>query len=165
MTVPATRLGFHVKSVGKFALIPQSHRPNRHKTDAKTAKTIKFGERSVCGRYWFGLSVWDRSAFGQSYLSGINLSNIFDWFLPDKWSVVYRLYVGVMSGSVRGPVGLNSATDGTWFVGLVPQSHRSNRHETDKTRKIFNESTSCRPPTLLLKTPLNQSGSCRGHFG
>ena len=59
--------------------------------------------------------------FGQTNLSGRDLSNMFERSLPDKLSIVCRLYVGevsVLSGSVRGRVGLNSATDGRWFVGL-----------------------------------------------
>ena len=59
--------------------------------------------------------------FGQTNLSGGDLSNMFERSLPDKLSVVCRLCVGVvsvLSGSVRGRVGLNSATDGRWFVGL-----------------------------------------------
>ena len=67
------------------------------------------------------LSVCCRFMFGQTNLSGRDLSNMFERSLPDKLSVVCRLYVGVvsvLSGSVRGRVGLNSATDGRWFVGL-----------------------------------------------
>ena len=48
-------------------------------------------------------------------------ADVFERSLPDKLSVVCRLYVGVvsvLSGSVRGRVGLNSAIDGRWFVGL-----------------------------------------------
>ena len=59
--------------------------------------------------------------FGQTNLSGRDLSNMFERSLPDKLSIVCRLNVGVLSvlsGSVRGRVGLNSATDGRWFVGL-----------------------------------------------
>ena len=46
---------------------------------------------------------------------------MFERSLPDKLSVVCRLYVGVvsvLSGSFRGRVGRNSATDGRWFAGL-----------------------------------------------
>ena len=59
--------------------------------------------------------------FGQTNLSGRKFSNIFERSLPDKLSVVCWLYVGVvlvLSESVRGRVGLNSATDGIWFVSL-----------------------------------------------
>ena len=102
-------------------IIPQSHRPNRHETDLKPTKIIKFGERSVYSRYWSVLSVWCWFMFGQTNLSGRDLSNRFERSLPDKLSVVCRLYVGVLSVlsvSVRGHVGLNSDTDGRWFVGL-----------------------------------------------
>ena len=73
------------------------------------------------GRDWFTigidlvLSVWRRFMFEQTNLSGRDLSNMFERSLPDKLWVVCRLYVGVvsvLSGSVRGGVGLNSATDG-----------------------------------------------------
>ena len=54
----------------------------------------------------------------------------------DKLSVVGRLYIGVvsvLSGSVRGRVGLNSATDGRWFVGLRSAMYRTyvGRPDTD----------------------------------
>ena len=45
--------------------------------------------------------------FGQTNLSGRDLSNMFERSHPDKLSVVCRLYVGVvsvLSGSVRGRV-------------------------------------------------------------
>ena len=67
------------------------------------------------------LSVWCGFMFGQTNLSGRDLSNMFERSLLDKLSVVCWLYVGmvsVLSGSVRGSVGLNSATDGKWFVVL-----------------------------------------------
>ena len=41
-------------SMAEISLTPQSHLPNRHKTDLKQTKIIKFGERSVYDRYWFG---------------------------------------------------------------------------------------------------------------
>ena len=49
--------------------------------------------------------------FGQTNLSGRDLSNMFERSLPDKLSVVCQFEVGfvsVLSGSVRGRVGLNS---------------------------------------------------------
>ena len=50
-----------------FVLIPQSHRPNRHETDLKPTKIIKFGERSVYSRYWFGfVSVYVREEIFQT---------------------------------------------------------------------------------------------------
>ena len=123
-------------SVYQASLIPQSHRPNRHETDLKPTKIIKFGERSVYSRYWFGfvglMSVYVRA----DKLSGRDLSNMFERSIPDKLSVVCRLYVGVvsvLSGSVRGRVGLNSATDGRWFVGLRSVVYRAyvGRPDTD----------------------------------
>ena len=67
------------------------------------------------------LLVWCWFMFGQTNLSGRDFSNMFKRYLPNKLSVVFWLYVGVMSvlsGSVRGHVALDSATDGRWFVGL-----------------------------------------------
>ena len=74
--------------------------------------------------------------FGQTNLSGRDISNMFERSLPDKLSVVCRLYVGVvsvLSGSVRGRVGLNSSTDGRWFVGLRSAMYRAyvGRPDTD----------------------------------
>ena len=62
--------------------------------------------------------------FGQTNLSGRDLSNMFESYLPDNC----RLYVGVvsvLSGSVRGRVGLNSATDSIWFVGVRSVMYRA----------------------------------------
>ena len=87
---------------------------NRHKSLNSGRDRFRVGINSV-------LSVWCRFMFGQTNLSRRDLSNMFERSLPDKLSVVCRLYVGVVSvllGSVRGRVGLNSATDGRWFVGL-----------------------------------------------
>ena len=76
-------------------VIPQSHWPNRHETDLKPTKMIKFRERSVYSQYWFGfvglVSVYVRA----------------DKFVgePRKTAVVCRLYAGVLSvllGSVQG---------------------------------------------------------------
>ena len=74
--------------------------------------------------------------FGQTNLLGRDLSNMLERFLPDKLSVVGRLYIGVvsvLSVSVRGRVGLNSATDGRWFVGLRSVMYRAyvGRPDTD----------------------------------
>ena len=74
------------------------------------------------------LSVWCRFIFGQTNLSRRDLSNMFERSLPDKLSVVCRLYVGVvsvLSGSVRGRIGLNSVTDGRWYVGLRLVTYRA----------------------------------------
>ena len=114
-------------------LIPQSHRlkPTRNRQKSSNSGRYRFtvGIDSV-------LSVWCRFMFGQTNLSGRDLSNMFERSLPDKLSVVCRLYVGVVSvwsGSVRGRVGLNSATDGTWFVGLRSFMYRTyvGRPDTD----------------------------------
>ena len=104
--------------------------------------TSNWQESSNSGRDRFtvgidsGLSVWCRFMFGQTNLSGRDLSNMFERSLSDKLSVVCRLYVGVvsvLSGSVRGRVGLNSATGGRWFVGLRSVMYRAyvGRPDTD----------------------------------
>ena len=82
------------------------------------------------------LSVWCRFMFRQTNWSGRDLSNMFQRSLPDKLSVVCRLYIGVvsvLSGSVRGRVGLNAAIDGRWFVGLRSVMYRAyvGRPDTD----------------------------------
>ena len=51
------------------------------------------------------LSVWCRFMFGQTNLSGRDLSNMFERSLPDKLSVVCRFYVGVVSVFCRGAFG------------------------------------------------------------
>ena len=59
---------------------------------------------------------------------------MFERSLPDKLSVVCRLYVGVvsvLSGSVRGRVGLISATDGWWFFGLRSVMYRAYVGQSD----------------------------------
>ena len=61
---------------------------------------------------------------------------MFEKYLSDKMSVVCKLYVGVvsaLSGSVRGRVGLNSVTDGRWFVSLRSVMYRAyvGRPDTD----------------------------------
>ena len=51
-----------------------------------------------------------------------------------QWSVGYYVgVVSVLSGSVRGRVGLNSATDGRWFFGLRSVMYRAyvGRPDTD----------------------------------
>ena len=117
-------------------LIPQSHRPNRHETDIKPTKIVKFGERSVYSRYWFDyvglVSVYVRE---DKFVGERSFKHVWR-SLPDKLSVVCWLYVvvvSVLSGSVRGRVGLNSATDGRWFVGLRSVMYRAyvGRPDTD----------------------------------
>ena len=94
-------------------------------TDTKLTSNRQKSSNSGRDRFTVGIDsvllVWCRFMFGQTNLSGRDLSNMFERSLPDKLSVVCRLYVGVMSvlsGSLRGRVSLNSATDGGWFVGL-----------------------------------------------
>ena len=109
-------------------------------TDTKPTSNRQKSSNSGRDRFTVGLdsvmSVWCRFMFGQTHLSGRDLSNMFERSLPDKLSVVCRLYVGVvsvLSGSVRGRVGLNSATDGRWFVGLRSVMYRAyvGRPDTD----------------------------------
>ena len=109
-------------------------------TDTKPISNRQKSSNSGKDRFTVGidsvLSVWCRFMFGQTNLSGSDLSNMFERSLPDKLSVVCRLYVGVvsvLSGSVRGRVGLNSATDGRWFVGLRSVVYRAyvGRPDTD----------------------------------
>ena len=69
--------------------------------------------------------------------------------LPDKLSVVGRLYIGVvsvLSGSVRGCVGLNSATDVRWFVGLRSVMYRAyvGRPDTDSRPNQVRHNTELR---------------------
>ena len=109
----------------------QSHRPDWHETDLKPTKIIKFGESSVYSRYWFAFV-----GLVQTNLSGRDLSNMFERSLPDKLLVVCRLYVdvvSVLSGSVRGRVGLNFATDGRWlsFLDRLCIGHFVGRPDTD----------------------------------
>ena len=94
-------------------------------TDTKPTSNRQKSSNSGRDQFTVGidsvLSVWCWFMFGQTNLSGRDLSDMFERSLPDKLSVVCRLYVGVvsvLSGSVRGHVGLSSATNGRWFVGL-----------------------------------------------
>ena len=112
----------------RFILLP-SH---TGQTDTKPTSNRQKSLNSGRDRFTVGidsvLSVWCRFMFGQTNLSGRDLSNMFERSLPDKLSLVCRLYVGVvsvLSGSVRGRVGLNSATDGRWFVGLRSVVYRA----------------------------------------
>ena len=101
-------------------------------TDTKPTSNRQKSSNSGRGRFTVGIDAvllaWCRFMFGQTNLSGRDLSNMFERSLPNKLSVVCRLYVGVvsvLSGSVRGCVGLNSATDGRWFVGLRSVMYRA----------------------------------------
>ena len=109
-------------------------------TDPKPTSNRQKSSNSGRDRFTVGIDlvllVWCRLMFGQTNLSGRNLLNMFERSLPDKLLGVCRLYVGVVSvllGSIRGRVGLNSATDGRWFVGLRPVMYRAyvGRPDTD----------------------------------
>ena len=102
---------------------------NRPKTDKNNQIRGEIGLQSVLIRF---------CRFGVGLCSGRQIcrGDMFERSLPDKLSVVCRLYVGVvsvLSGSVRGRVGLNSATDGRWFVGLRSVMYRAyvGRPDTD----------------------------------
>ena len=102
-------------------LIPQSHCQTDTKPTSNGPKSLNSGGDRFAVGLGSVLSVWDRYVFGQSNLSGRDLSNMFERSLPDKLSVACRLCVGmesVLSGSVRGHVEESSVIDGTWFVGL-----------------------------------------------
>ena len=93
---------YNIHSAYYHTVIPQSRQPNRHETDLKPTKIIKFGERSVYSRYWFGfvglVSVYVRA----------------DKFVRERsfkhvWKISPRQIVGclsvicyMVSGSVRG---------------------------------------------------------------
>ena len=70
-------------------------------TPAKPTSNRQKNSNSGRDRFIVGidsvLSVWCRFMFGQTNLSGRDLSNMFARSLPDKLSVVCRLYVGVVS--------------------------------------------------------------------
>ena len=127
--------------VSKLTIIGSAWYPSHTgQTDTKPTSNRQKSSNSGRDRFTVGidsvLSVWCRFMFGQTNLSGRDLSNMFERSLPDKLSVVCRLYVGVesvLSGSVRGRVGLNSATDGRWFVGLRSVVYRAyvGRPDTD----------------------------------
>ena len=104
-----------------FFLIPQSHCQTDTKPTSNRPKSLNSGRDRFAVGLGSVLSVWDWYVFGQSKLSGRDLSNMFERSRPDKMSVACRLCVGVesvLSGSVPGHVGESSATDATWFVGI-----------------------------------------------
>ena len=117
---------FWLKSVNLSEIltigIPQSHRPNRHKTDLKPTKIIKFGERSVYSRYRFGfVSVYVRA---DKFVGERSFKHV--------WKISPRQIVGYMSvwcrfcrGAFGGRVGLNSATDSIWYVGVRSVMYRA----------------------------------------
>ena len=71
-------------------LITQSHWPNRHETDLKPTKILKFGERSVYNRYWFGF-------VGLCSGRQICRGEIFQTCLKDLSPTNCRLSAGYMS--------------------------------------------------------------------
>ena len=79
-------------------LIPQSHRPNRHETDLKPTKILKFGERSVYSRYWFGfvglVSVYVRA---DKFVGERSFKHV--------WKISPRQIVGCLSVICRCDVG------------------------------------------------------------
>ena len=116
---------FWLKSVNLSEIltigIPQSHRPNRHKTDKNHQIRGEIGLQSVLIRF---------CRFGVGLCSGRQIcrGEIFQICLKDISPTNCRLYVGVvsvLSGSVRGRVGLNSATDSIWFVGVRSVMYRA----------------------------------------
>ena len=116
----------------------QSHWPNRHETDLKPTKIIKFGERSVYSWYWFGfvglVSVYVRADKFVGEKSFEHVWKISPRQIVGCLSVIRRCgvgFVGEHSGTCRH--GLNSATDGRWFVGLRPVMYRAyvGRPDTD----------------------------------
>ena len=102
-----------------WRFIPQSHRPNRHETDLKPTKIIKFGERSVNSRHWFGfvglVSVYVQADKLVGARSFKHVWNISPWQIVGCLSVMCWCGVGFVGG-VRGRVGLNSTTDSGLLV-------------------------------------------------
>ena len=118
---------------------------NRPQTDKSHQVWGEIGLQSVLIRF---------CQFGVGLCSGRQIcwGGIFQTCLKDLSPTNCRLCVGYISvwcRFCRGAFGDVSVL----IRPLIPQSHRRNRHETDKTRKICIESASCRPPTMLLKTP------------
>ena len=87
-------------------VIPQSHWPNRHKTDLKPTKIIQFGERSVYSRHWFGfvgsVSVYVRAD-----------KFVGERFFKHAWKISPRQIVGCLSVTCRCGVGLVGERSGT----------------------------------------------------
>ena len=87
-------------------LIPQSHRPNRHETDPKPTKIIKFGERSVHSRYWFGfvglMSVYVRA---DKFVGERSFKHV--------WKISPRQIVGCLSVICRCGVSFVGERSGT----------------------------------------------------
>ena len=130
-----------------------SYPSHTDQTDRKPTSNRQKASNSGSDRFTVGidsvLSVWCRFMFGQTNLSGRDLSHMFERSLPDKLSVVCRIYVNVvsvLSGSVQGGVGLNSATDGRWFVGLRSVMYRTyvRRPDTDSRPNQVRHNTELR---------------------
>ena len=90
-------------------VIPQSHRPNRHETDLKPTKILKFGERSVYSRYWFGF-VGLMSVYVRAY------SFVGERSFKHVWKISPRQIAGCLSVICRCGVG---------FVGERSRACRS----------------------------------------
>ena len=97
---------FRVGLAGVTGVIPQSHRPNRHVTDLKPTKILKFGERSVYIRYWFGfvglVSVYVRA---DKFVGERSFKHV--------WKISPRQIVGCLSVICRFGVGFVGERSGT----------------------------------------------------
>ena len=99
-----------VESVTNTPIIPTKPTRNRPQTEKNDQIEGEIVLQSALIRF---------CRFGVGLCSG---RQTFWKISPDKLSVVCRLYVGVASvllGSVRGRVGINSATDARWLVGII----------------------------------------------
>ena len=90
-------------SISLVIVVVQLHRiypSHTGQTDTKPTSNQQKSSNSGRHRFTVGidsvLSVWCRFMFGQTNLSGRDLSNMFERSLPDKLSVVCRFYVGIM---------------------------------------------------------------------
>ena len=121
------------KGVAYTPVTPAKPTRNRPQTDKNPQIRGEIGLQSVLIRF---------CRFGVGLCSGRQIcwGEIFQTCLKDlsltNCRLSCRLYVGVvsvLSGSVRGRVGLNSATDGRWFVGLTSVMYRAyvGRPDTD----------------------------------
>ena len=120
------------------AVTPAKPTRNRPQTDKKSSNSVR--DRFAVGIDSV-LSVYVRADkfVGERSFKPVERS------VPDKLSVVCRLYVGVvsvLSGSVRGHVGLNSTTDGRWFVGLRSVRYRAYVGRPDTDSRPIQDQTS-----------------------
>ena len=94
-------------------IIPQSHRPNRHETDLKPTKILKFGERSVYNRYWVGfvglVSVYVRA---DKFVGERSFKHV--------WKISPRQIVGCLSVICRCGVGFCRGAFGDVSVLIRP---------------------------------------------